>query len=52
MKAGSNKDCADCAIACTTCAEECEGHDHSACRECAETCRACAETCGDMAAAM
>lgn len=39
-----------CAIACRTCAEECERHadHHDHCRACAEACRRCEEACHAM----
>jgi hypothetical protein len=34
-----------CLMACQLCAEECEKHDHTHCRVCAEACRRCQEAC-------
>ncbi len=34
-----------CIEICNACAEECEKHDHSHCRECAKACRNCAQAC-------
>ena len=41
-----------CAVACLTCAEECEKHaaHHEHCRICAEDCRRCEQACDDVLA--
>ena len=43
-----------CAVACLTCAEECEKHaaHHEHCRICAEACRRCKQTCDDVVSAI
>src|SRR5688572_4912492 len=47
----ANAICQLCADICTSCAEECEKHDHEHCRQCAANCRECAEECVSMTAA-
>lgn len=34
-----------CVLACRTCAEECERHEHDHCRRCAMACRECEHAC-------
>ena len=43
-----------CAVACLTCAEECQKHaaHHEHCRICAEDCRRCKQACDDVLATM
>nr|AOE05637.1 hypothetical protein [uncultured bacterium] len=34
-----------CHKVCVKCADECKGHDHQHCKDCAEACRKCADAC-------
>ncbi len=41
-----------CMLACRSCADECERHDHEHCQLCAQACRACERACLDLARAI